>query len=111
MGSDENSADSGHEETTAESRSAGDEASRMISESDLEGDARRRAEGWERRFIADAQRAEEAMELYASLGYEVCADPVTAEEMGIECADCRLLALQRFKTIYTRKRRPDKQEL
>ncbi len=62
------------------------------------------ADGWERRFIADARRAEEAIELYSQLGYEVCADPVRAEELGEECDDCQLLAALQFKMIYTRKR-------
>lgn len=80
------------------------EARRVLSEEQLEGDPARLADGWERRFIADARRAEEAIELYAQLGYEVCADPVRAEELGDECDDCQLLAALQFKMIYTRKR-------
>ncbi len=82
------------------------EARRRPSEAQLAGDPARIADGWERRFIADAQRAEEAMELYSELGYEVCADPVRPEELGEGCEDCRLLATSQFKVIYTRKRRP-----
>ena len=29
------------------------------------------AEGWERRFIADAKRAQDAIEMYAEMGHEV----------------------------------------
>lgn len=82
------------------------EARRALSQAQLEGDPARIAEGWERRFIADGERAKEAMELYSQLGYEVCADPVRADELGEECDDCQLLALMKFKTIYTRKPRP-----
>jgi hypothetical protein len=82
------------------------EARRVLSDAQLEGDPARLADGWQRRFIADARRAEEAIELYTQLGYEVCADPVRAEELGEECDDCQLLAALQFRTIYTRKRRP-----
>jgi hypothetical protein len=82
------------------------EARRFLSAQQLEGDPARLADGWERRFIADAQRAREAMELYERLGYEVCADPVTADEVGEDCVDCQLLAALQFKVIYTRRRRP-----
>jgi hypothetical protein len=61
-------------------------------------------EGWERRFIADAHRAGEAMELYTKLGYEVRAEPVRPSEMSNDCDDCQLIALLQFTTIYTRRR-------
>jgi hypothetical protein len=80
------------------------EARRFLSEAQLEGDPALLADGWERRFIADARRAEEAIELYESLGYEVLAEPVRKEELGEDCDDCQLLAALQFKTIYTRKR-------
>lgn len=79
------------------------EARRMLSEAQLEPDPQLIAEGWERRFIADRRRGEEMMTLYRDLGYEVRAEPVKPEEVGDECSDCLLLALQ-FRTIYTRKR-------
>jgi hypothetical protein len=72
------------------------------------GDPTRIAEGWERRFIADAQRAKEVIELYTELGYEVCADPVQPKDVGEDCEDCQLLAALQFKIIYTRKRRSDR---
>ena len=80
------------------------EARRFLSESQIEGDPARIADGWERRFIADGRRAKEMVELYSQLGYEVCADPVSAEEVGEDCDDCQLLAALQFKIIYTRKR-------
>lgn len=80
------------------------EARRVLSERVLEGDPRRLAEGWERRFMADGRRAEEAIALYEELGYEVCADPVRREDLGDDCDDCQLVALLKFVTIYTRRR-------
>ena len=82
------------------------EARRVLTESALAGDPQRLADGWERRFIADGERAKEAMELYEELGYEVCADPLRPEDMADDCEDCQLLMLLQFKTIYTRKRAP-----
>ena len=79
------------------------EAKRMLSEAQLEPDPALVAAGWERRFIADGRRADEAMELYRELGYEVRAEPVDPELVAEECEDCQLLMLMRFKTIYTRK--------
>ncbi len=79
------------------------EARRVLTEAQLEPDPQLLAEGWERRFIADLRRGEEMMKLYRDLGFEVRAEPVKPEEVGDECSDCQLLALQ-FRTIYTRKR-------
>jgi hypothetical protein len=58
--------------------------------------------GWQRRFITDADRADEAIELYLELGFEVQAEPVLAIELGGKCDDCALVATCQFKTIYTR---------
>ena len=79
------------------------EAQRLLSESQLAPDPARVADGWERRFVADGPRVEEAMRLYAELGFEVCADPLKPEDLAGECEDCQLLMLLRFKTIYTRR--------
>jgi hypothetical protein len=61
------------------------------------------AQGWERRFTADAQRAEEVVELYARLGYEVRTEP--ARHRSPEDSDCEPCwsSTAGFKTIYTRK--------
>lgn len=83
------------------------EARRVLSEAQLRPDPARVADGWERRFIADAQRVEEAIELYEQLGFEVVADPIRGEEFGDECDDCQLVALLGFRTIYTRKKRDE----
>ncbi len=79
------------------------EAHLLSSEARLAPDPARVAAGWERRFVADAARAEEAMRLYAELGFEVCADPLEPDALAGECEDCRLLMLRTFRTIYTRR--------
>jgi len=78
------------------------EAQRVLSEAQLSPDPARLAAGWERRFIGDGPRVEEAMRLYEELGFEVCADPLQPEALAGECEDCQLLMLLKFKTIYTR---------
>lgn len=80
------------------------EAQRVLSEKQLSADPARIADGWERRFIADSKRVEEAMRLYEELGYEVCADPVLVDQIDPDCEGCQLVMLFQFKTIYTRKR-------
>lgn len=84
------------------------EARRVLSEAQLEPDPERVAAGWERRFITDATRSAEMLELYRELGYEVCADPVRPEELLDDCQGCAVVAESQFVTIYTRdKRRAD----
>jgi hypothetical protein len=61
------------------------------------------AQGWERRFMADGRRLGEFTDLYASLGYEVHAEPVHPDEIGPDCGDCRLIMCLQFHTLYTRK--------
>jgi hypothetical protein len=81
------------------------EAQRAFSEAQLAGDPALLAAGWERRFIADRRRAEEALELYRGLGFEVRAEPVGPELLGDDCSDCQLVVQRWFVMIYTR--RPD----
>lgn len=59
---------------------------------------------WERRFVADPARAREAVELYASAGYEVRVEPLGPEELREECASCWLVQARLFRVIYTRRR-------
>jgi hypothetical protein len=83
-----------------------EEARRMLSEAALEGDPKLLAEGWERRFMADAERAREAVQLYEELGYEVRTEAVRTEDVADDCEDCQLLMLLKFQTIYTRRGAP-----
>jgi hypothetical protein len=79
------------------------EARRTVSEAEIEPDPARIADGWTRRFVADAKRADEAIELYRELGYEACADPVRQDDVKGDCEECKLLMLLQFKMVYTRK--------
>jgi hypothetical protein len=77
---------------------------RMLSDAQLQPNPALVAEGWERRFTADAHRAQEAIELYVQLGYEVRAESLLPEQLTGECEGCRSPVISEFKTIYTRKK-------
>ena len=77
---------------------------RFFSEAQLTADPVLTAEGWERRFTADAQRVEEALALYAQLSYEVRAVPLPPGEFEDDCTDCHAVIAREFKTIYTRRK-------
>jgi hypothetical protein len=77
---------------------------RVLSDAQLQPNSSLIAQGWERRFTADEQRAKEAMGLYAQLGYEVRAEPVLPEELQDDCQECKSVVSYYFQTIYTRKR-------
>jgi hypothetical protein len=78
------------------------EALRALGTQRVRANPERLAAGWERRFVADAPRAEEAVALYAAMGYEVVADPVVPEDLDEGCDTCALATL--FRTVYTRRR-------
>jgi hypothetical protein len=61
-------------------------------------------DGWERRFIADPERAREAVELYREAGFEVRVEPAVPEDLREECESCWLVAGGYFRAIYTRRR-------
>ena len=61
--------------------------------------------GWERMTTIDEPRLSELVELYEELGMDVLLRPVSAEELGQECAECVLAEPERYRTIYTRRRR------
>jgi hypothetical protein len=79
-------------------------AGRVLSDAQLQPDPALVAEGWERRFTADVQRTQEAVELYTQLGYEVRAESLQLEQLTGECEGCRSSVVLEFKTIYTRKK-------
>ncbi len=64
------------------------------------------AEGWVRRYLADPDRASEAIELYTSMGYEVKAQKLTPEDLGPQCGDCASTLCSTYVLIYTRKPAP-----
>ena len=78
------------------------EALRTLGTQRVRANPARLAAGWERRFVADAARAEEAVALYVEMGLEAVADPVIPEDLGEGCDGCALATL--FRTVYTRRR-------
>lgn len=62
------------------------------------------AQGWERRYLADPDRAREAVELYTSLGYEVLEHKLSPEDFGEMCGDCPATVCHSYVMIYTRRR-------
>jgi hypothetical protein len=76
---------------------------RFLSEAQLRPDPVLIAEGWQRRFTVDEERAKEVTDLYTQLGYEVRAEAVHAGEPQDDCHDCLASATLRLRTIYTRK--------
>ncbi len=61
------------------------------------------AEGWERRFIADAKRAQDAVEMYEALAQEVRVEAIMPADIKAECQGCWLV-LSQLRAIYTRKK-------
>jgi len=77
------------------------EALRALGTQRVRANPARLAAGWERRFVTDAGRADEAVALYAAMGYEVVADPVVPEDLDEGCDTCALATM--FRTVYTRR--------
>lgn len=71
-------------------------------------DAKLEAEGWQRRFMADPTRLEEATKLYTELGFEVRAETIQPSELNEVCGSCRAATCHAYVTIYTRKRTDNK---
>ena len=66
--------------------------------------------GWQRQFTTDEPRLSDAVELYKELGYEVYLEsPSEAEVLG-DCGVCFEGTLDKYKTIYTRKKNEGKKE-
>jgi hypothetical protein len=77
---------------------------RFLSEAQLRPDPALVAEGWQRRFTVDEERAREVVELYAQLGYEVRAEPVIPGDAANDCHACHSFVALRLRTIYTRRK-------
>lgn len=78
-------------------------ASRWLQGGPTEPDPALCAEGWERRFVTDGMRSQEVVDLYRQLGFEVRLEPILPREVPDGCADCQLVLLFQFKTVYTRR--------
>jgi hypothetical protein len=60
--------------------------------------------GWQRQFTTDEPRLSEAVELYKELGYEVHLESPSEAEVAGECNVCFEGSIDKYKTIYTRKK-------
>ena len=70
---------------------------------DFPPDPKLSADGWERRFMADPTRTEEAIQLYTALGFEVHVAEIDPAELSELCGDCGLETCRAYVTLYTRK--------
>ncbi len=57
--------------------------------------------GWVRRFAAEPPRLDEMIQLYRSLGLEVCAEPLDQGDFADDCAGC-VNAAAAARVIFTR---------
>ncbi len=67
------------------------------------------AAGWKRRHLVEPSRAEETIELYESLGFEVMSRSPTPDDFGSNCKECSVAACRAFVLIYTRRKSRDNQ--
>jgi hypothetical protein len=61
--------------------------------------------GWQRQFTTNEPRLSEAVELYKELGYEVHLESPSEAEVAEECNICFEGSHEKYKTIYTRKKK------
>lgn len=66
-------------------------------------------QGWTKQFIACEPRLSEAVELYKSLGLEVRLETLDLEELDQQCKVCYEAEKDRYRIIYTRQRKEEKQ--
>lgn len=67
------------------------------------------AEGWVVRFLSEGRRADEAMQVYADLGFDVLARPVAPDMVSPLCAQCLVSSCPRHIVIYTRRHTMDRE--
>jgi len=65
------------------------------------------AQGWTRRYLAGPERAQEAIDLYRQLGFEVLAHPLQPTDFGEHCHDCASIVCRSYVMIYTRETEPN----
>ncbi len=68
-----------------------------------EADDRLVAAGWVRRYSVDADRVEEAIELYRSLGFDVLTRKLTTADYDPVCRGCIASVCPEHVLIYTRR--------
>lgn len=60
--------------------------------------------GWVKRTTIREPRLSEIIDEYKALGFEVHLEPVNLEEMDDECRRCYGKDVDKFKTVYVRKK-------
>ncbi len=68
----------------------------------LTRDERLAREGWKKKFTCDADRVDEFVEMYESIGFEVRVEPVSPDDPDLTCQACFGGNREGYKTIYTR---------
>jgi hypothetical protein len=58
-------------------------------------------DGWARRSVAGPPRLQELVDMYRQAGFEVRLEPVSADDLAPQCADCSM-AHASSHMIYTR---------
>ena len=61
------------------------------------------AEGWELRFFGDSRMAQDAVDTYGSLNFDVRLEAINMDNMRDECSGCAAMFAQ-FCVVYTRKK-------
>jgi len=64
-------------------------------------------DGWQRRYLADPDRANEAAESYRELGFEVRIERLTPDHFGPQCQSCAQTICSSYVMIYTRRPAPE----
>ena len=59
-------------------------------------------EGWIKKFTCDADRVDEFVEMYESIGFEVRVESVSPDDPALTCQACFVGNREGYKTIYTR---------
>jgi len=74
-----------------------------MSEKPLTRDERLLKEGWTKKFTCDADRVDEFVETYTSIGFEVRVEPVSPDDPDLTCQTCFAGNREGYKMIYTRR--------
>jgi hypothetical protein len=62
-----------------------------------------RGKDWERGFTVEENRVAEYVELYESIGYEVCVEPATPNESE-NCQECFKADFDNLRTIFIKRK-------
>lgn len=66
--------------------------------------------GWVRRYLADPQRAQEAVETYGSAGFEVHLQQLVPDDFAASCRGCAATVCVSYVVVYTRKKKQEQEK-